>query len=348
MKTIKTHFKIIDRLNYIMVSHTIGMGADKVTNENLTNELALRYIRGNKLRIQFFSEYPENWEKLVSGEEQLPEITDDFQNDTITTTQNQEKEDIGMPTPNNALCSTCNSRLDTKIGNKAIKVDKLYYISNPVTPLWVDKQSPHIDISKKTKLLVSLRDMEKIYIKNMVCPRCITAVAGVINAMGISPIAVKLGEVTLAKELTPSQIELLAKRLEQAGFELLTDNKLQLAEKIKAIIVNHIHHNSGAHIVFSEVLASELHKEYSQLSKLFSATQGITIEQFIILQKTEKVKELLLYNQLNLSEIANSMGYSSVAHLSAQFKKTTGYTPTQFRLQGNSLRKPLDDVTKKL
>ena len=115
--------------------------------------------------------------------------------------------------------------------------------------------------------------------------------------------------------------------------------------KIKSIIINRIHHNEGNPVVFSELLAGELHRDYSGLSKIFSSTEGITIEQYVILQKTERVKELLLYNQLTLSEIAHQMGYSSVAHLSAQFRKTTGMTPTAFKNEGAHLRRPLDNIS---
>jgi AraC family transcriptional regulator len=186
--------------------------------------------------------------------------------------------------------------------------------------------------------------MMKVYIKHMVCPRCISAVEKTFHDIDISPLQIQLGEVSLSKELTIEQSNLLKEKLETLGFELLDDNRTQQIEKIKGIIVHHIHHEDKAKLVFSELLASELNKEYSQLSKLFSATEGITIEQFVILQKIEKVKELLVYNQLNLSEIADKLGYSSVAHLSAQFKKTIGLTPSEFKAQGGKLRKPLDKL----
>lgn len=184
----------------------------------------------------------------------------------------------------------------------------------------------------------------KIYIKNMVCPRCISAVGKTFSEINIEPLQVLLGEVTLANELSVEQTDVLKQKLESLGFELLDDNRKQQIEKIKLIIINHIHYFEDNRFVFSEIIADELHKEYSQLSKLFSATEGITIEQFVILQKIEKVKELLAYNQMNLSEIADRLGYSSVAHLSAQFKKITGFTPSQFKAQGIHLRKPLDNL----
>jgi len=178
----------------------------------------------------------------------------------------------------------------------------------------------------------------------MVCPRCISAVEKTLLDINVKPLQVILGEVTIEKDLNSEQTELLKQKLESLGFELLDDVRKQQIEKIKLIIINHIHHLEDSRFIFSEIIADELHKEYSQLSKLFSATEGITIEQFVILQKTEKIKELLVYNQLNLSEIADKLGYSSVAHLSAQFKKTTGLTPSQFKAQGIHLRKTLDNL----
>ncbi len=182
----------------------------------------------------------------------------------------------------------------------------------------------------------------------MVCPRCIEAVARIFTGEGLSPLSVTLGEVELPGELSPESIETLKYKLEVAGFEFVEDSRKQIVERIKAIIISYIHHNGEKSIVLSEQLSSELHRDYSGLSKLFSATEGVTIEQYVILQKTEKVKELLLYNQLTLSEIAHQMGYSSVAHLSAQFRKAAGITPTEFRRQGAALRKPLDDVSRKV
>ncbi len=183
-----------------------------------------------------------------------------------------------------------------------------------------------------------------LFVKNMVCPRCISAVELTLNNMGIEPIDVILGEIKLANELTDVQQLELANKLNALGFELLDDSRKQLIVKIKSIIIDHIHQLDNAKFVFSDVLADQLNKEYSALSKLFSSTEGITIEQFIILQKIEKVKELLVYNEMNLSEIANKLGYSSVAHLSSQFKKIIGLTPSAFKQQGKSMRKPLNEL----
>ncbi|MDO3641469.1 AraC family transcriptional regulator [Mucilaginibacter sp. L3T2-6] len=183
-----------------------------------------------------------------------------------------------------------------------------------------------------------------LYIKNMVCPRCVKAVEQIFNDIGIKPIYVRLGEVLTQDPLQAQQLESLKSRLKQLGFELLDDSLKQQIDKIKSIIIQHIHYTEDEKFVFSEVLADELHKDYSVLSKLFSETEGITIEQYVILQRIEKVKELLVYNEMNLNEISYKLNYSSVAHLSAQFKKVTGLTPTQFKAQGIHLRKFLNEV----
>ncbi|SFC97042.1 AraC-type DNA-binding protein [Flexibacter flexilis DSM 6793] len=184
----------------------------------------------------------------------------------------------------------------------------------------------------------------KIYIKNMVCPRCITAVEQTFGALQITPLNVRLGEVVLAKPLAEEEKLMLKNQLQTQGFELLDDAKSQQIEQIKALVIEHIHQKEDQKFAIADTVSQALGKEYSQLSKLFSETEGLTIEQYVIRQKIEKVKELLVYNQLNLSEIAFKLGYSSVAHLSAQFKKVTGLTPSEFRQQGIGLRKSLDQV----
>lgn len=182
----------------------------------------------------------------------------------------------------------------------------------------------------------------KLYIKNMVCPRCIMAVENILNRQGIQPLDVRLGEVIVAKDLDDADIQSFRSALESVGFELLDDNQQQLIEQIKITIINHIHFSGENGFNISEILTNDLHKDYSLLSKLFSSTEGITIEHYTILQKIEKAKELLTYNKQTLSEIAFALGYSSVSHLSSQFKKVTGLTPTQFKAQGVDLRKSLN------
>lgn len=176
----------------------------------------------------------------------------------------------------------------------------------------------------------------------MVCPRCIMAVENILNRQGIQPLDVRLGEVIVAKDLDDADIQSFRSALESVGFELLDDNQQQLIEQIKTTIINHIQFSGENGFNISEILTNDLHKDYSLLSKLFSSTEGITIEHYTILQKIEKAKELLTYNKQTLSEIAFALGYSSVSHLSSQFKKVTGLTPTQFKAQGVDLRKSLD------
>ena len=168
------------------------------------------------------------------------------------------------------------------------------------------------------------------------------AVENILNRQSIQPLDVRLGEVIVAKDLDDADIQSFRSALESVGFELLDDNQQQLIEQIKTTIINRIHFSGQSGFNISEILANDLHKDYSLLSKLFSSTEGITIEHYTILQKIEKAKELLTYNKQTLSEIAFALGYSSVSHLSSQFKKVTGLTPTQFKAQGVDLRKSLD------
>jgi AraC family transcriptional regulator len=185
----------------------------------------------------------------------------------------------------------------------------------------------------------------RLYIKNMVCNRCIAAVRNIMETHGLPLCGVQLGEVELQQEITAAQTEALRQSLQEIGFELLDDGKKKLIEKIKNIIIGQVHYNAGDdRYKLSDVLASQLHKDYSYLSHLFSEVEGITIEKYLINQKIEKVKELLVYNEATLGAIAYDLGYSSVAHLSTQFKKVTGMTPSQFKSLGSKNRKMLDQV----
>jgi AraC-like DNA-binding protein len=185
----------------------------------------------------------------------------------------------------------------------------------------------------------------KLYIKNMVCNRCINAVKSLLEEMNISYSSVQLGEVAIERNLSQKQIAILKEKLAKLGFELLDDVKQKMIEKIKTVIIEQVHYGKeDSRYNLSGVLSSLLHKEYSYLSRLFSEVEGITIEQFFIQQKIEKVKEWLVYDELTLSEIAWKLGYSSVAHLSSQFKKVTGLTPSNFKNIGGRQRKPLDQI----
>ncbi len=185
----------------------------------------------------------------------------------------------------------------------------------------------------------------KLYIKNMVCNRCIMVVKQELQKLKLQPAIVNLGEVELNKTPSEKQLMQLNDRLHELGFELLDDQKKQQIEKIKNLLIEKV--QSGdleEHFSISAALSKALNKEYSYISRLFSEVEGITIEQFFILQKIEKVKEWLVYAELNLSEISWRLGYSSVAHLSAQFKKVTGLTPSHFKKPGHGHRHPLDGV----
>ena len=178
----------------------------------------------------------------------------------------------------------------------------------------------------------------------MVCNRCITAVKQELDKLKLVASSITLGEIALSKEPTEKQLTQLKTNLASLGFEVLDKSRKRLIEKIKTIIIEQVHHTaSDEKHNFSEILTKKLNKDYSYLSGLFSEVEGVTIEKYIISQKIEKVKELIIYDELNLSEIAFQLGYSSIAHLSAQFKKVTGLTPSHFKKMGGQ-RKPLDKI----
>lgn len=184
----------------------------------------------------------------------------------------------------------------------------------------------------------------RIHIKHMVCPRCITAVKTIFNDLSIDVLEIALGEVRIENPLNDNLKDILVVRLNQVGFELLETKETQIIEDIKHLVIKQIHHSNelGEKVIFSELLSKKLHKEYSVLSKLFSSVEGITIERFIVKQKIERVKALLFYNQFSLSQIALQLNYSSVSHLSSQFKRETGMTPSAFKKLRKPGHKPLD------
>lgn len=185
----------------------------------------------------------------------------------------------------------------------------------------------------------------KLYIKNMVCDRCILMLKSVLEQRGLQYNTVGLGEVELISELSPAEKASLNEELEKIGFEIIDDRKTRLIENIKKAVLEIIQAPEAApKMTFSEYLSQKFHQDYSALSKLFSEVQGITIEQYVILQKIEKVKELLVYDELSLSQIALQLNYSSVSHLSKQFKKVTGLTPTHYRQVKEKKRIPLDKL----
>lgn len=182
----------------------------------------------------------------------------------------------------------------------------------------------------------------------MVCDRCKMVVTQELEKLGLHPERVTLGEVSLKEDqLTALQQRQVDTALLTVGFERLDDRKARLIEGIKNKIISMIHHSATVDRKFnwSDVLAEEFHYEYNYLSSVFSSVEGITVEHYIIKQKIERVKELLSYNELNLSQITNQLGYSSVAHLSSQFKKVTGVTPSELKKSRSiDQRIPLDQL----
>ena len=183
----------------------------------------------------------------------------------------------------------------------------------------------------------------------MVCDRCKMVVEAELVRLGFHPVSVALGIVDLKEDkLSRQQLKEISQRFLQIGFELLEDKDHRFVEQIKTTVIELIHRdNDDTPVKHSEYIAQHIGRDYPYLSKLFSETEGTTIEQYIILQKIEKVKELLAYGEQTLSEISWQMGYSSVAALSGQFKKVVGITPSQFRAAGSKSRVELDRIGKR-
>ncbi|MFM9987155.1 helix-turn-helix domain-containing protein [Flavobacterium sp.] len=185
----------------------------------------------------------------------------------------------------------------------------------------------------------------KLFIKYMVSNRCKIVVKEILKEMNLHFVLVDLGEVEIMENLTPEQYELLKKELLESGLELIDDKKSILIEKIKTIIIQMVHHSDeDLKINFSEYLSEKLHHNYNYIANLFSEVQGVTIEHFIINHKVEKIKELMIYGELTITEIAYKMNYSSVAHLSTQFKKVTGLSPSHFKQLKHKRRNPLEEI----
>ena len=185
----------------------------------------------------------------------------------------------------------------------------------------------------------------KLHIKNMVCNRCKIVVKSELEKLGLHIITVNLGNVEILEESIENQKEKLEKSFQLLGFELL-DNKIsKTVERIKNLIIDLVHNqNTVLKINLSQYLSQDLLQDYNTISNLFSDVEGTTIEHYYISQKIEKVKELLIYDELSLSQIADKMQYSDVAHLSNQFKKVTGFTPTEFKRSKNNNRIQIEDI----
>lgn len=179
----------------------------------------------------------------------------------------------------------------------------------------------------------------------MVSNRCKLAVKEVLRSLGLHFIVVDLGEVEIMETLTIEQREELKIALSSSGLELMDDKRAVLIEKIKNAIVEMVHHtNEAVKVNFSDYLSEKLNHDYTYLANLFSEVQGTSIEQFIISHKIERIKELIIYDELSITEIAWQMNYSSVAHLSNQFKKMTGLSPIHFKQLKNKRRSPIEEI----
>ena len=185
-----------------------------------------------------------------------------------------------------------------------------------------------------------------LHIKNMVCPRCISTVTRVLTEAGLPVAEVTLGEARLSATEANLDFDALNLTLQQEGFELIYDREKQLSEKIKNLLIDYLEHFQRDYepVTTSAFLADKLNLPYQQLSKVFSKQEGTTIEKYFIRLKIEKVKELLSYNQLTLSEIAYQLKYSSVQHLSNQFKKVTGLSVSDYKNGAPASRTPLDSL----
>ncbi len=187
----------------------------------------------------------------------------------------------------------------------------------------------------------------KILIKNMVCDRCKMVIQNVLDELELNPQAVYLGEVDFGDATIEAQVlEQIQNKIVPLGFEIINDKKTRLIENIKKQVISLVQQPQAPHKVrLSKYLSNQLHHDYTHLSNLFSTVEGVTIEQYFINQKIEKTRELLVYDELTLTEISYRLGYSSVAHLSRQFKKVTGMTPSQFKqLRDSNQRQSLDKL----
>ncbi len=184
----------------------------------------------------------------------------------------------------------------------------------------------------------------KLYIRNMVCNRCKMVMKSELIKFGLHPVSVELGDIEVEEELSESQKTEFNGIIKTLGFELIDDKKSRIITKIKTIILELLESQNQLAVNLSDHLSSLLNHDYSYISNLFSDVEGTTIEQYYISQKIEKVKEYLVYDEQTLSEIAYSLNYSSVAHLSRQFKKVTGFTPSHFKALKEKKRKSLDEL----
>lgn len=179
----------------------------------------------------------------------------------------------------------------------------------------------------------------------MVCNRCKMVVNDLLKSKGLHILSVNLGEVEIKGDLSKDQLSQLDSSLKTLGFELIDDKKSKTIEKIKNTIITLVHHSDHSlKTNLSSFITSQIHQDYNYLSNLFSEVEGTTIEKYFIIQRIERVKELIVYDELSLSEIADQLGYSSVAYLSNQFKKITGFTPSYFKSLKEHKRKNIEEL----
>ncbi|MEO8772038.1 MAG: AraC family transcriptional regulator [Ferruginibacter sp.] len=185
----------------------------------------------------------------------------------------------------------------------------------------------------------------KLYIKYMVSIRCKMVVQAAFKKLGLHYVTINLGEVNVLEKITAVQREKLKEILLKSKLELMDDKKAILIERIKSVIIEMVHYSEEVPKTnFSDYLSKKLSHNYTYLANIFSETQSITIEHFIIIHKIERVKELIIYDELNFTEIADKLHYSGVAHLSSQFKKVTGLTPSYFKTMKNKKLNMLEDL----
>ncbi len=185
----------------------------------------------------------------------------------------------------------------------------------------------------------------KLYIKYMVSARCKMMVKEDLKSLGLHFIVVDLGEIEIMEDISAQQREALKTALLNSGLELMDDKKAILIERIKNVVIEMVHHlDELPRVNYSEYISKKISHDYTYLSNMFSEVKGITIQQFIIVHKIERIKELIIYGELNMTEIAWKMNYSSVAHLSNQFKKITGFTPSYFKQLKDRKRSPIEEI----
>ncbi|MDQ8180522.1 AraC family transcriptional regulator [Pelagicoccus sp. SDUM812005] len=188
-------------------------------------------------------------------------------------------------------------------------------------------------------------ESERVAIKHMVCPRCIATVESIVLQLGFKVESVTLGEAWLGQRLTQDELSLLAEKLEANGFEILVSKERRLINKIKSLILERIHYSDmSTPEKLSVFLANSLRQDYSYLSKVFSSVEAMTIERYFMLQRVERAKELLSYDEQNVTEIAEMLDFSSAAHFSAQFKRETGMSPREFKSTKPVARRSIDTI----